>query len=543
MKTLLILIFSIAFTAQSQYISQRNYLACYGQVWGFLKYFHPETSNRDWDKVLLEDFERINNCTSDSSFNIILSDLVELCGALKPEARSIADSLKFTESYSWMDSEIIAPENKEAFKYLLENKPVFKNKYISDTPVGKPKITNEEDYGNYTYNPAIQYLALTRYWNVINYYCPNRDIIPNDWNAVYYSHLSNFINAKTYEDYYFAVSRITAEIRDGHGFIKTDNNPLLDYRFVPFYCVNLSDGCYISIIWQDSLQSYNLQRMDRLVEIDGVSIEEKFKQLSETISYSNEYYLSNSTYYLRLYNKDSVAITVERDGELISQKLPTIDKETVLARYKPKKSDVKPAPYSFLTDSISGKSYCYINMGKLERSDINRRFKKKLYKTDHIIIDSRNYPNWTVIELSKILIKGERKFATFKKMDFDYPGAYTWTESQTIGNDKTGYSGRIYVLVDYHTMSQAEYTVMALQQHPNTVVIGGQTAGADGNIADIPLPFGISSVFSGLGVFYPDRTPTQQVGVERDYKVVQDHSYLEGHDLILEKALELLRLN
>lgn len=93
-------------------------------------------------------------------------------------------------------------------------------------------------------------------------------------------------------------------------------------------------------------------------------------------------------------------------------------------------------------------------------------------------------------------------------------------------------------------MSQAEYTVMALQQHPNTIVIGGQTAGADGNISEIPLPFGIKSVFSGLSVFYPNRTPTQQVGVQRDYQIVQNISYIEEHrDLILEKALELIRQN
>ena len=59
--------------------------------------------------------------------------------------------------------------------------------------------------------------------------------------------------------------------------------------------------------------------------------------------------------------------------------------------------------------------------------------------TDYLIIDSRNYPNWTLIKLSKLLINGRTKFAKFINMDLDYPGSFKWTESQTIGNKMKGY--------------------------------------------------------------------------------------------------------
>lgn len=546
MKILIIIFitcFSLTSIGQSE--TQRDYLVCYGQIWGFLKYFHPEPSNQDWDKTLLEDFDKIKNCSSDSEFNLIISTLINDCGSFTPKNRIISDSLTFEESYEWLESRLISDENKKTLFHLLQKKPNFKNKFIIEAAVGNPKIINEIEYGSYSCSPSVQFLALTRYWNIINYFCPNRDIIPRDWTTVYKDHVSNFINATSYEDYYFAVSRITSEIRDGHGFIKTDNNPMNDYKFAPFYCVNVSNGYYITIVWQDSLDSFNLKRMDRIISIDGISVEEKIKQIGTIISTSNDYDLSKSTHYLRLFDTDSVSITVEREGVLIREVVPTIDKETLMKRYTPNKSIITPQrPYRFLTDSISGKHYCFIDMGKLKRSDITREFKRNLYKTEQIIIDSRNYPNWTLIELTKVLIKGKRKFAHFKKMNFDYPGSFEWTQSQTIGNKRKGYDGDVYVLVDYHTMSQAEYTVMALQQHPNTFVIGGQTAGADGNISEIPLPFGIKSVFSGLGVFYPDKTPTQQVGVQRDYQIVQDKSYIEVQkDLILEKALELIRQN
>lgn len=543
MKTFISIVLIVISTSSfGQAERQKDYLVCYGQVWGFLKYFHPTPSEKDWDRVLLDDFDKVLACSNDSDFDTIITKLIHHCGNFTPKVRVVADSLVFKESFDWLENGLISPGNKYFLSQLHEQKPSFQNKYIIKNPAGHPRIVNEVEYESYVQNPSIQFLALTRYWNCINYFCPNRDIIPRNWTTVYRDHLSAFIQANTYEDYYFSVARITSEIRDGHGFIRADNNPMSTYKFVPFYCENVSEGYYITLVWQDSLNLIDLQKMDRIVAIDGMPIEEKVKQIGTFISTSNDYELSKATYYLRISNKDSVAVEVERDGELIQQVVQTIDKETLMKRYKRSKITPVSRPYVFTTDSISGKEYCYLDMGKLERSDITIKFKRKLNKTDHLIIDSRNYPNWTLIKLSGILIKGKRKFAKFKEMNFDYPGSYVWTMSQTIGNNRNGYEGAIYVLVDYHTMSQAEYTVMALQQHPNTIVIGGQTAGADGNISVIPLPFGIRSVYSGLGVFYPDGTPSQQIGILRDYQLVQNKSFLEERkDVILEKALELIR--
>jgi carboxyl-terminal processing protease len=507
-----------------------------------LKYFHPEPSGQDWDKKLLEDFDRVKRCSSDLEFNFIISSLIHDLGRFTPKDRLISDTLTFKESFEWMGSSLISGENKQALTHLRHHKPTFKNKYIKGTVVGNPEVINEMDHGPYASSPSIQFLALTRYWNIINYFCPNRDLIPRDWSTVYKEHVPGFINATTYEDYYFAVCRITAEIRDGHGSVIADKNPMRDHRSVPFHCVHVSGGYYISIVWQDSLGSYDLKRMDRVIAMDGIPIEERIEQIGTIISTSNDYVLSKATNYLRLSEKDSVSITVERDGAVLHVVVPTIDKETFMKRYAQNRPTDPPRPFGFRTDPISGKEYLFIDMGELQRSDITSAFKRNVHSAEQLVIDCRNYPNWTFIDLTKVLIKGRRKFAHFKKMNFDQPGSFAWKQSQNIGNRRKGYEGDVYVLVDHYTMSHAEYTVMALQQHPNAVVIGGQTAGADGNVSAIPLPFGITSVFSGIGVFYPDGTPTQQVGVRRDHHLVQDKSHVEERkDLILEKALELMR--
>ena len=81
------------------------------------------------------------------------------------------------------------------------------------------------------------------------------------------------------------------------------------------------------------------------------------------------------------------------------------------------------------------------------------------------------------------------------------------------------FAGAVVILVDETTLSQAEYTAMALRAAPNTVVVGSTTAGADGNISPVPLPGDVRAVISGIGVFYPDGTPTQRVGIVPDIEV------------------------
>jgi C-terminal processing protease CtpA/Prc len=82
---------------------------------------------------------------------------------------------------------------------------------------------------------------------------------------------------------------------------------------------------------------------------------------------------------------------------------------------------------------------------------------------------------------------------------------------------------------------------MAFQSSPNVKVIGSTTAGADGNVSQIILPGGISTMFSGIGVLYPDGTQTQRKGVKIDIEVKPTVKGIKaGIDEPLEKAKALI---
>ena len=83
---------------------------------------------------------------------------------------------------------------------------------------------------------------------------------------------------------------------------------------------------------------------------------------------------------------------------------------------------------------------------------------------------------------------------------------------------------------------------MALQKCPDAVTVGSQTAGADGNITRIRLPGNIYTNISGIGIFYPDDSPTQRVGVRIDHTVLPTiEGIRQGRDEVLEYAIRLIR--
>ena len=95
------------------------------------------------------------------------------------------------------------------------------------------------------------------------------------------------------------------------------------------------------------------------------------------------------------------------------------------------------------------------------------------------------------------------------------------------------------ILVDEGSQSQAEYTAMALRTSPGALVIGSQTSGADGNVSTIPLPFGMSSYLSGLGVFTPSggQNPAHRHRTRHRSRPHHHRRIAAGRDEVLEVAL------
>ena len=123
-------------------------------------------------------------------------------------------------------------------------------------------------------------------------------------------------------------------------------------------------------------------------------------------------------------------------------------------------------------------------------------------------------------------------------MDEANPGAFFLQPDFHLTPAEPHYTGRIAILVDEDTQSQAEYTTMAFRIAPQAAVVGSQTAGADGNISALLLPYGMNTMMSGLGVFTPTGGQTQGIGIARDIEAKPTVTGIAaGRDEVLEAGL------
>jgi hypothetical protein len=166
-----------------------------------------------------------------------------------------------------------------------------------------------------------------------------------------------------------------------------------------------------------------------------------------------------------------------------------------------------------------------------------------LANTKGLIIDFRCYPSdFIVFSLGKFLMPKPTKFVKFSVGSMVNPGEFTFTQPLLVGENRIDYyKNKILIIVNEITQSSAEYHTMAFRVAPEAIVIGGTTAGADGNVSTIMLPGNIRTMISGIGVYYPDGTETQRVGIIPD---IEMHPTIKGirngEDELMNKAIELI---
>jgi hypothetical protein len=133
-------------------------------------------------------------------------------------------------------------------------------------------------------------------------------------------------------------------------------------------------------------------------------------------------------------------------------------------------------------------------------------------------------------------------FAWFTHGDIANPGAFHWWQVEQLTPSAPHFNGKVVILVDETTQSSAEFHAMVFRAIPGAVVIGSTTAGADGDVSTVPIPGGLSSFISGLGVFYPDKRPTQRVGIVPDIWLTPTGAGLRaGRDELIDAAIRHIR--
>jgi C-terminal processing protease CtpA/Prc len=272
---------------------------------------------------------------------------------------------------------------------------------------------------------------------------------------------------------------------------------------------------------------------DVIRQLDGVAVEDLVAQWAPIYADSNEAArLRDISHYMVRGSCGPAALVVLRGDQTLNLNPNRVPINTV----DPSAGSTHDRPGD--TFQMLGNGVAYLKLSSVQAAK-SATYVQSAAGTKGLIIDIRNYPSeFVVFSLGNLLVSVPTDFVRFTVGDVANPGAFHWSPPLGLTPQQPHYGGKVVILVDEITQSQAEYTTMAFRTVPGAIVIGSTTAGADGNVSTVPLPGNLSSYISGIGVFYPDNRPTQRVGIIPDIVV---HPTIEGiragRDELLEEAI------
>ena len=525
--------------------SQVDRLASLGRVWGFLKYYHPGVAmgSMNWDSALVASVPAVRAATSIAQFRASISALLDVAGAVRPcySCREAGpDSVRKNLDLRWLaDTSALGAAVADRLATIRDNRPQAASRYVAFDD-GAATFNADTAYAAPPYPAEGQrLLALFRFWNAARYWFPHMYVNGGDWNSVLTEFIPRMIAARNAAEYHMSVMELTTRLHDAH--VRAESDVIMETlggRSPPYETRWIDSRL---VVWKPlpgaPEDDRSLRAGDVITHIDGTPAGDLRRDRAKYVAAGNPAVFDRKVVTLMLRtNADTATYTIDRGGTSMTRRVAMPPRPTSAVK--------RPMfPVGQLARVLPG-NIGYVNMGDIEPNQVDSAI-AIVRNSSGIVFDVRNYPRGTMFQFAAFLNPEPRPFVSWASVDSSYPGQVVREPGGPVGSptgNPAHYRGRVAILVDERTQSHAEYTVMALRTAPENRVIGSQTAGADGNITWVFVPGGIRVIFTGLGVYYPDGTQTQRIGIGPDIVIRPTLAgFRAGRDEVLDRAIEYIR--
>jgi C-terminal processing protease CtpA/Prc len=417
-------------------------------------------------------------------------------------------------------------------------------------------VRPDEDkvYAGMTFpDEAYRLLALFRLWAVVNYFYPYKDLMDQPWDTVLTEYIPIFESNKNALDYQLTVMKLATRVQDSHVRVigAEEASRYLGDHMAPL-ALGFVQGSTVVAGLPDPAAAAKAGIVigDVILSVDGESVEQRRLQFEAVTPASTPQSLHRDVEPALLRGaRDKPAKLRIRDasGRIRDTEIERTLKwpqDFLSVGWLPIYRQT-PKTYGLLPSGLG-----YIDLERLAPGEVDAAM-DIAGAAPAIIFDLRGYPKGTGFEIAPRLLKArtDKPVAAtlyspqFLRGDLLAADAISLAPKLTSVQhlqtaDKPPFRGKVAVLIDEWTQSQAEHTCLLFGAATDVTFIGTPTAGANGDISQLVLPGDLRIPFTGQEIRFADGKQLQRLGVQPTIRVEPTLSGLrEGRDEVLEAAI------
>jgi hypothetical protein len=363
-------------------------------------------------------------------------------------------------------------------------------------------------------------------WNVLKHFYPYWAETSIDWDERLIPNLRTARSAASREEHQTAVRHLIADAQDGHGSVN-ETAIVREWGQLPVI-LQFVEGSLVIV--SSSLPS-EAPVGATVVSIDGEPAVERFRKEMALASGSRQW--------KRVIALRSIVYGSKRSGTIIGIDDGS-DVRDVTMEYAEAPPVTRPDSMVEMEPGL-----WYVDLTRAKMDEIEPKL-DVLASAVGVVFDVRGYPTDAGMAILPHLVdvaESDRWMHVAKIVGPYYEIAGWENYGWNLQPSEPHISGTVVFLTDSRAISYAESVMGYVADRKLGTIVGGPTAGTNGNVAGFVTPGGFDVRFTGMRVTHHDgSSPFHLVGVQPDVPVEPTISGIrEGRDEVLERGLAIAR--
>jgi C-terminal processing protease CtpA/Prc len=544
-------------------------LTAFAKLYGYVRFFHPsdQAAAANWESIAVEGARKIEAAASTAE---LIARLQEIFQPVAPSlrvfrtgarprpatVRRAPQTIRYEHYGVGLSSTIpnsIYKSERRRQRAAGDGPKPFEAELFPGVTARVPLILYADSRGTLPHAPPHDSSVLTKpkaadrgtrfgaviiAWNVFQHFYPYFDVVSTDWPAELTKALQSAATNAGPPNFHNTLRRLVGALYDGHGNVYApDATPILS----PPLTMDWVEGQLIVMRVQPKL-SRGVKPGDRILRIDGKRIEQAAAELRALTSGATEqwihYRLANE---LSTCNPETRKMTLEIEPFAKPGRSRTVEFSCARPRYKSMETYTEPRPK---TVAELEPGIVYLDLDRLTEAEWKVLI-PRLAKAKGIVFDMRGYPSALALQVLAHLTHGAIRSPRWNVPSAAMPDRLRTRHTESgwdVQPKKPYFRAKRVFLTDGRAISFAE-TVMGIVEHYKLgEIVGGPTAGTNGNINPFKLPGGYAVTWTGMKVLKHDRSQHHGIGIQPTVPVSRTRKGVaEGKDEILLRGLAVVK--